>query len=645
MPRLSARTAVLAGIAALGIAASAAAAAPTDATAPLFTPKQEMAAPVIGPFGAPRANVRHVALDSEGLAVRKKNGSYIVTLKDVDTDAFAVRARRDKKIKGPLFRVRSTVVPRVWTSRMGFNPNMALTYTVNGATRTHYLRDLGRPSYNARTNSLTTVVDATPGNEAVVKRMRARDARDVRAVFEPSPIRQGAAKPGKYDPKRENQSTVSTTSAGYVASSPNNTFSLPYASALGSGGQSWQNLLSANGQYTQGCETYNSSQTAGDALTYGTIQIYETAAEVQQALSVSGNVSYGTKTAKVSLDAGYSTQTAQSSSSFYAVASVQWTGAVVNLGSPKFSSTYASAASGIASFNDALGLISACGDSFPTSYTQGASWASVLQITMSSSSAAQNAYANISGNYGKTFSGSASFSGAVSTYASGASITETDECWGPASCGAVPGYSVPSSTDFNSAMNIFTNNYNVMYSHLAAMCAPAGNTANCITEINYAPIQQAFTTVSFAYNSPQNLVTQAAEGMYGVLQNLQAWSSQYQALITGNPNSASVNSWKSSMNALTLQAQNCGLLYAQYPACAPVFQNCATAMTYNPTYVQPACLPTAFTQNPNLVNMVNPFTLTGADEQDLTATSTERERPTADASASSGAAPSSAGRS
>jgi hypothetical protein len=629
MPSLSAPLGVLAGIAVLGAAATAATAAPAVATSSLFAPKTEMAVPAIGPLQAQRANVRHVALDSRALAVRKKNGSYVITLKGVEPDAFAVRARKDKKIKGALFKWRTPVVPRVWTGRMGFNPNMAVTYKVNGATRTHYLRDLSRPSYNPRTKSLSTVVDATPGNIQVVKRMRPADARNVRAVFEPSPSRSGPVKPGKYDPKREKQtSTVPSNSAGYVASSPNSAFSLPYTSLLGSGGQSWQNVLSANGQYTTGCETYTSSQSAGDALTYGTIQIYETAAEVQQALSVSGNISYGNKMGKVSLDAGYSTQSAQSSSSFYAVASVQWNGAVVNLGSPKFTSQYASAASGIASFSDALGLMSACGDSFPTSYTQGATWSSILQITLASSSDAQSAYANISGNYGKTFSGSASFSGAVSTYASSASITETDECWGPASCGAVPGYTVPSSTDFNAAMNTFTNNYNIMYANLAKMCSPTGNTANCITEINYAPIQQAFTTTSFAYNSPQNLVTQAAEGVYGVLQNMQAWSSQYQALITGNPGSASVSSWQASMNALNQQAQACGMAYLQFPACAPVFQSCSQAMAYNPTYVQPQCMPTAFTQNPTLSGMVNPFTLTGVEETDQTASSIETARAT-----------------
>lgn len=628
MSRFPVRRSALAGVVALGALAAVAATASAAEASTLspFTAKQEFAAPTIGPGGVPKANLRHLSVGSSGVSVAQKNGSYVVTLKNVDPNTFGVRARKDRKIRGPLFKVHTQIVPRMWTARLGFSPNVALTYNVNGALRTHYLRGASRPSFNARKNTLTTVVNATPANQQVFKRMRPSNASNVRAVFEPSPIRQGASTPGKYDPKRQNQTTttVPSSTAGYVASQPNNSYSIPYASVLGSGGQSWENLLSANGQYTQTCENYTTSQSAGDALTYGTIQIYETAAEVQQALSVSGNISYGGKTAKVSLDAGYSGSSSQSTSSFYAVASVQWNGAVVNLGSPKFNSTYASAASGISSFSDALGLISACGDSFPTSYQQGATWSSVLQITMASSTAAQNAYANISGKYGKQFSGSASFSGAMSTYASSASITETDECWGPASCGAVPGYQMPSSTDFNTAMSIFTNNYNIMYSKLASMCAPTGNTANCITEINYSPIQQAFTTASFSANSPQNLVTQAAEGMYGVLQNLQAWSSQYQALITGNPTSSSVGAWTTAMNALNAQGNNCGLAYAQSPACAPVFQACASAMTYNPTYVQPACMPTAFTQNPNLNNMTNPFTLTGVQEVDNTATSTER---------------------
>lgn len=629
MPLFSLRRSAVLGVAVLGAFAALSATA-SAAERPIlspFTAKQEFAAPLVSVVTAPRVNLRHMALTGSGLAVVRKNDSYVVTLKNVAPDAYAVRARKDRKISGPVFKVRTQVLPKMWMARLGFNPNLAVTYKVNGAVRTHYLRDASRPSFDARRNTLTTVVNSTPANDQVVKRMRPSSASDVRAVFEPTPIRQGAGSPGKYDPKRENQtSTVPSTTAGYVASQPNNTFSIPYASVLGSGGQSWMNLLSANGQYTQTCENYQTSQSAGDALTYGNIQIYETAAEVQQALSVSGNISYGGKTAKVSLDAGYSGSSSQSTSSFYAVASVQWNGAVVNLGSPKFNSTYSSAASGISTFSDALGLISACGDSFPTSYQQGATWSSVLQITMASSTDAQNAYANISGKYGKQFSGSASFSGAMSSYASSSSITETDECWGPASCGAVPGYQAPNSTDFTTAMNIFTNNYNIMYSKLASMCAPAGNTANCITEVNYAPIQQAFTTASFSANSPQNLVTQAAEGMYGVLQNLQAWSSQYQALITGNPKSSSVTAWTNAMNALNAQGNNCGMLYAQSAACAPVFQACSQAMTYNPTYVQPACMPTAFTQNPNLNNMTNPFSISGAQEVDNTATSTERRK-------------------
>jgi len=628
MPLPSTPTRLLAVVAAVG--ATMAIVLPSTASAGAvtgsFSATQELAAPMLGPFQAPRVNVRHMVLDANGISVAKKNGSYVVRLKGVEDDTFAVRARKDKKVKGPAFRVRTSGLSKLWYGRMGFSPNMAVTYEVNGATRTHYLRDLGRPSLNRSGNTLIITIPATPENTKVVSRMRPGAARNVRAVFEPTPIRSGPFTTGKADPaKRSNQSTVITTNnAGYIPSSPNSAFTMPYTPVLGNGGQSWQNVLSANGQYTQGCETFGSgAQSAGDATTLGQIQIYETAAEVQQALSVSGNVSYGTKVAKVSLDGGYSTTTTQDDSSFYAVAMVSWQGATVNLGNPQISSEYSSAVAGIKNFNDALGMVSACGDSYPTSYQQGAVWASVLQITMSSSTAAENSYANISASYGKTFSGSAKFSQAVSSQASSSSITETDECWGPAGCGAVPGYAAPSSTDFTTAMDTFTNNYNIMYANLANMCSPTGNAANCLTEMYFAPIQEAMPqSTTFSSNSPRNLVTSAAEGVYGVLQNLQAWSSQYQAIITGNPGGNNTQ-YQAAMNALNEQANACGLEYLQSPACAAVFQSCYSAMEYNPTYIQSACMPTAFTQNPTLSTMENPFNITGAEEIDQTASSNE----------------------
>jgi hypothetical protein len=46
-------------------------------------------------------------------------------------------------------------------------------------------------------------------------------------------------------------------------------------------------------------------------------------------------------------------------------------------------------------------------------------------------------------------------------------------------------------------------------------------------------------------------------------------------------------------------------------------------MEYNPTYIQSACMPTAFTQNPTLSTMENPFNITGAEEIDQTASSNE----------------------
>jgi hypothetical protein len=40
-----------------------------------FSATQELAAPMLGPFQAPRVNVRHMVLDANGISVAKKNGS------------------------------------------------------------------------------------------------------------------------------------------------------------------------------------------------------------------------------------------------------------------------------------------------------------------------------------------------------------------------------------------------------------------------------------------------------------------------------------------------------------------------------------------------------------------------------------------
>ncbi len=631
MPQFSVPRRAIASVVAIG-AVAVIAAPSVAATNPLVPGSSAPAAPVsLDAVVAPHVSVRHMVLNADGIRVTRKSGSYVLRLTGVAPDTIAVRARARSKANGPSLRLPTTGLPRVWYGRMGFKPNLAVTYTVKGATRTHYLRGLGRPSVNAAGTAVTTTVPDTPGNAMVIARMRPGAATNVRAVFEPSPIRSGGFTPGKADPaKRQAQAAapvVTTNTAGYIASSPNAPFTLPYTSLLGNGGQSWQNVLSANGQYTQGCETFGSgAQSAGDATTLGQIQVYETAAEVQQALSVSGAISYGNKMARVALDGGYSTSSAQSTSSFYAVAMVSWQGATVNLGNPQIASQYSTAVSNIQSFSDALGMVSACGDSYPTSYQQGAVWASILQITLSSSSAAQEAYANLEASYGESFSGSAKFNQALSSTASSASIIETDECWGPAGCGAVPGYSAPGSTVFADALNTFTGNYNIMYANLASMCAPTINAASCLTEMYYAPIQEAIAPgSSFSANSPRNLVTSAAEGVYGVLQNLQAWSSQYQALITANPGSPNNAQYQSAMTALNQQATACGLQYLQSPACSQVFQGCYSAMTYNPTYIQSACMPTAFTRNPTLATVANPFDISGVQQQqvDEPAASTE----------------------
>ena len=366
------------------------------------------------------------------------------------------------------------------------------------------------------------------------------------------------------------------------------------------------------------CETFTASQSAGTGTTSGSIQIYQTAAEVQQALSVAASVTYKVPLAKVTVDVGYSQSSAQSTSSFYAVATTAWSGASVNLGVPKLTNAYAQQASGIDSTQDALGLIQQCGDSYPTGYQQGAMWASVLQITMASQEEAQSAYASITETVGTGFfstSATQSFSTAMSRYASQSTITETDQCWGPESCTSVPGYQSPSGagTDYATAMAIFTGNYNLMYGSLAGLCAPTVTSTGCATTVQYAPLQQAFTTANFAPGSPAQTFTGAAEGTYGVFQNLQAWQSQYQAMITGNPNGGSKGTYQGDINALTDQANGC-MSTLQGPDCAIVVAQCASGMTWNPTYLQYACQPNAFTQNDALANMPNPFYLSNTTQ-------------------------------
>ena len=41
---------------------------------------------------------------------------------------------------------------------------------------------------------------------------------------------------------------------------------------------------------------------------------------------------------------------------------------------------------------------------------------------------------------------------------------------------------------------------------------------------------------------------------------------------------------------------------------------CASGMTWNPTYLQYACQPNAFTQNDALANMPNPFYLSNTTQ-------------------------------
>jgi hypothetical protein len=60
----------------------------------------------------------------------------------------------------------------------------------------------------------------------------------------------------------------------------------------------------------------------------------------------------------------------------------------------------------------------------------------------------------------------------------------------------------------------------------------------CATSVTCQPLFNIMPNLTSAQATQQ-----AAYGAFGVSQNLNAWHSEYQALATGNPTSASLPSW------------------------------------------------------------------------------------------------------
>lgn len=559
----------------------------------------------------PVANFDVVQADLKNGAVslEKKSNAIRVTISGLGQTATL------HTLKGNNNRAKSarlSDIQKEWRRLFGFSPNATLSYMSGSKLIKTTLNGLrGRPVWDEKVKSLSFQVVATPANLKAglplfgnLVKLKNTTLLPTKAQT-PSLVR--LKNPPGLNPFSDTQpqvcSSISPANAG-------STFCVPYATQLGSGGNSWVNILSATMQTVAGsCMATPTIPPiiSGDSTTSGQINIYETAAEVSNALSTSASVGYS-GAASINLSASYSASDTDDTNSIYAVAQVNFQGGFVNFGQPALNENIYSEASGISSINDALNFLSYCGDSVPTGYATGASWISVLQITTDSQASAQSLSASLSASY-LGANAAASFSTELSQSNSSASVQESDECWGPASCFNVTNggvsYQTVSSTNQTTAMNTFLSNYNVMIGGLPNACNPSSTGSQCITSVSYSPIYN-YVPTTFSSNSPASLVAQAANGVYGVLSNLNAWASGYQSLVTGDPTSPQTSSWTSDVSYLSSYATGCDLANLGIEACSTAFTNCVNAYSNNPSYTDTACLPSNI-QTPSLYGLANPF--------------------------------------
>lgn len=552
----------------------------------------------VKPYTGPRT---YDTVDARGttkaVAVERQNGGIRVTLKGI-----APQFKLSTIEKNNLRSTRNTNPSKLrtqWNRHFGFSPNVVISSPEGKAI---FRRISGTPVYNAKNKSVTFQVVATPNNRSAAGHVaQLGKGLNVRV------IPQQVIKPNPNRMRKTRQVTnlnCSSVSPAYA----NSNFCLAYVNTLGTGGATWQNILSGTMQTTPTCQTTQSAtQVGGDTTTAGSIQIYETAAEAQSALSVSASVGYSEAAVSAEAKASFGEQNQSSTNSFYAIAQVNWTGGFVNFGNPTLTPQLYSEAQGITNMDDALNFLSLCGDSVPMGYTVGASWMSVLQITASSESSAQQIAASMSASYYGA-SASASFSQDLSSQSSNLTISETDYCWGPSSCFSVPGYAAAATPNMSAAMTQFTNNYTAMLTGLPNQCNPGPNYAACITQVSYEPIYTLLPS-SFSSTSPAALVGDAAAAAFAVQGNLNSWATGYTSLITGYPTNMDVNSWKSSESALASQAQGCGKAYlGTSSACVQAFENCWSALSMNGATSDSACLPSSF-YSESLYDLANPWTI------------------------------------
>lgn len=581
-----------------GLMATAASASPQPAASGA-TENAAGATPLFPVAG--QASLRRVVLEAPRMTITRSGAVVRLGLPHVSPNFSVVTTRHKTARRG----VGTYVLPRWWSAALGFNPTVSLSYTIKGKRRTHVLQGGVLPKYAKGTLSMQFIGNAQ--NQAVISRMRPSAARDVTVTLLPTPA--GApenANPGSFDPgvkATKSQAQSTTTDNPYPPPGANRPYTLPYMSGLG---PPWYGYLSATGQSAASCVSYpTAGRPSGAGGTSGVIYVYQSSAEAQQSLNIGGSISGDLGKVSATLSGAYSTDRTQSTSSVYAIAIVNFKGGTVDLGNgakPALTSGYASSAGQATTFNDALAFMQLCGDSYAASYGVGATWISVLEIKTASQSAAQSLAVSLDASY-KDYSGAVDFSGDVSRATSSAQILETDQCWGPSGCFSIPGYAASASTNMTTALNQFTANFSAMLGGLPGACP----TNQCITSVNYRPISELMSGASAPY------MQQAAYGVFGVAQNLNAWHSQYQAINTAAPSS----SWTAPISNLNNQGNACTLAYlSTNSGCVTRFNQCYTSSLTTFSYLNKQCLPAAFSTN-GLLGLADPFVLSGAYEPNL----------------------------
>ncbi len=562
-------------------------------------------------------SIASVDLVAANASIARRHGSVYVTLNNVAPRALAtiVGARRDGDHRLAFSdshrELAAAALHSRWNRTVGSGASLRVE---SDKGRTTLFNLTGTPTWNPRLRQLTFAANATPQNAAAASKAVAL-GNALAARITPAPV----VRRSRIDhPLRPRQTTSSPTCTTIQPSRAGTNFCLAYDPALGSGGQSWVNLLSGTMQTTPSCQTLPPpTQIGGNVQVTGQIDVYDSASEAQAALSASANVGYSSKIVSGEAQAAFSTNSQTSDTSVYAIAQVNVASGTVNFGTPTLTPQRQSDAAAIGTFDDALGFIADCGDSVPVSYTVGASWMAVLQLQTSSQADQSSLNASISGSY-KGASAGINFSANVEHSSETTNITETDACAGPANCFGVSGYTAPATagSDIAGALTIFENNYSIMLSNLAASCTPGETYSSCITQVQYQPLYKILPAKSALAPTvdnpkplaPSTLVSNAATAIYAVQSNFNSWATGYQGLETSFPTDPAYWTWNQNLGNLSYTAPYCDISGLSGPTCSEHFNDCSQYILKYLSSAGAPCLPSAFEVN-DLSTVVNPATI------------------------------------